>query len=203
MHRHARAFTLLEVVVAVGIFAIGIIAAIGLFTPVARSVGEAADGEAASRLPDLVRVRLQTLGIDAVAPRLKVRTGAAAHELTTADGSGVYDVARDPQILFASRDGTKIGDYADPIWIDPAIRQNSDREKYFEIALVRNETLSPRDPASDALAPVLAYTARVRWPSFGAPIPRGPCRLIRGRSGCCSLRAPLHDEPESSWRRPT
>ena len=157
---------------ALGIFAIGMVAVIGLFSPVAKSVGDSADAEAATRVADLLSVKLQTLGLDAVAPLLKVKTGATTHELTTADATGNYNVAADPKLLFASRDGTKIGRYGDlTLWgVDPATRRASDREKYFEIALIRNETISPppTDTAPDALLPVLAYTARVRWPAFVA-----------------------------------
>src|ERR1700757_4352086 len=56
----SRAFTLLEVVIAVGIFAIGMVAVIGLFTPAAKSIGDSADAEAATRVADLLNVKLQT-----------------------------------------------------------------------------------------------------------------------------------------------
>ena len=50
------AFTLLEVVVAIGIFSIGMVAVIGLFSPVAKSVGDSADAEAATGVADLLNV---------------------------------------------------------------------------------------------------------------------------------------------------
>ncbi len=163
------AFTLLEVVVALGIFAVGMIAVIGLFSPVAKSVGDSADAQAATHIAELLSVKLQSMGIDAVAPLLKVKTGAT-HQLTAADATTNYDVSRDDKLLFANRDGTKIGRYDDlTLWgVDPATRRASDREKYFEIALVRNETISPppTNASPDSLLAVLTYTARVRWPSF-------------------------------------
>lgn len=164
--RHCRAFSLLEVVAAVGIFAIGMVAVIGLFAPVAKSVGNTADAEAAANVADLLRGRLQGMGISAAALLLKNST-AKSHELVDADAKPDYDITKDAQLLFASRDGTKIGGYADPIWIDPATRQPSDVDKFFEIALMRNETLSPL--VADTATPpplVLAYTARIRWQAF-------------------------------------
>lgn len=161
----SSAFTLLEVIVAVGIFAIGMGAVFGLFTPVAKSVADSADAEAAARIVDLVKIKLQSQGIVGVAPLLKVATGRT-HQLTDADARNNYNIAADSQLLFASRDGTKVGTYSDPIWVDPATRQRSDRDKYFEIALIRNEAISPNNASLDATAPVLAYTARVRWPAF-------------------------------------
>jgi hypothetical protein len=98
---------------------------------------------------------------------LKVGT-AKSHQLTDNDVKNNYNIATDKQLLFASRDGTKIGVYTDPIWRDPVSKVNSDRDKFFEIALIRNEALSPNDPTIDATAPLIAYTARVRWPSFVA-----------------------------------
>jgi len=178
--RAARAFSLIEVVAAVGIFAIGMVAVIGLFAPVAKSVGSLVDAEAAANVADLVTARLQGQDLAAVGQLLKVSTGPNRHQLTDADNSPntpAADPRLDPQLLFASRDGSKIGLYNDPVWIDPLTRQPSDLEKFFEIALIRNEALSP--PAtvtdsdgvstttnSDETALFLAYTARVRWPAF-------------------------------------
>ena len=60
------AFSLIEVVAAVGIFAIGMVAVIGLFAPVAKSVGSLADAEAATNVAGLLTARLQGQDIAAV-----------------------------------------------------------------------------------------------------------------------------------------
>ncbi len=171
------AFSLLEVVVAIGIFAIGMVAVVGLFAPVARSVTSSADADVAARVADALRLKMQSVPFATVATLLKEST-SSGHQLTTDDAKGDYDIARDPQILFANRDGSKIGLYADPIWMDPVTRRNSDREKFFEIALIRNETISPKPTTTpgtsgaatttqpDTTAVILAYTARLRWPAF-------------------------------------
>ena len=175
----ARAFTLLEVVVAVGIFAIGMVAVVGLFVPIARSVGNSADAEAATNVSELLRTELTRRVATAhsfapVAALLKVSStsanGRAGHQLTDADNNpnaAANDPRTDSKLLFASRDGSKIGGYADPVW------GATDIDKFFEIALVRNETLSPlADPTvdppvnPDESAAVLAYVARIRWPAF-------------------------------------
>jgi len=181
-----RAFSLLEVVVAIGIFAVGMVAVIGLFVPVARSVSNASDAEAAAHLPTLLRAELTRRVIHdqsfhSVTALLKNST-ARSHQLTDADNNPnapTSDPRRDPQRLFASRDGTRIGAYDDALWIDPVTRRPSDADKFFEIALIRNETLSPNDPAADAAAIVLAYTARVRSPAFVPdPTPTNPRRAL-------------------------
>jgi type II secretory pathway pseudopilin PulG len=173
------AFSLLEVVVAVGVFAIGIVAILALFAPAAKSVSANAEAEAAAAVAQALAADLQRRVVSAdpdpfaaVTALLKKSTAAGGHELTADNARADYDIARDPQLLFANRDGTKIGTFADTtVWGTP----NSNREKFFEIALIRNETLSPpADPAADppvnpdATAAFIAYTARIRWPAFVA-----------------------------------
>jgi len=179
VRRFTRAFSLIEVVVAVGIFAIAMVGVIGLFAPVARSVSDSSDAEVAARVADAVRAKLQSMPLATVAALLK-NSSAAGHEITTDDSRIDYDLTKDPKLLFANRDGSKVGLYADAIWTNSATRRNWDGEKFFEIALIRNEPISPKagtvtaadgttttvDP--DATAMMLAYTARLRWPAFFA-----------------------------------
>ncbi len=202
--RARAAFSLIEVIVAIGIFAIGMVAIIGLFAPVARSVADTADADRAARVADALRLKLRSLPLDYIAKQLLKTGTSSGHPLTQADARSDYQLSTDTQLLFASSDGTKIGTYADPIWIDPTTRRNSDREKFFEIALIRNETLSPPPSTStnaagatvtvspDDTAAFLAYTARFRWPAyigdgtatgtlqFGAN-PSGPVRFDHGK----------------------
>lgn len=183
-----RAFTLLEVVVAIGIFAIGMMAIVGLFAPVARSVGGSAEAEVAARVADGLRAKLQAMPVSEVVALLKKSNGTR-HELTDADNRPDYNPGNDVQVLFASRDGAKIGTYSDPMWGTRTPTFNPDRDKFFEIALIRNEVLSPlaapasdgTDPAAPAANPddtafLIAYTARLRWPSF---LPEGATGAIQ------------------------
>lgn len=177
-----RAFSLIEVVVAVGIFALGMVAVVGLFAPVARSVGSTADADAAARVADALRAKLQSMPFATVAGLLKQSTGSS-HEITLADARVDYDLSRDPQLLFASRDGSKVGAYGDAVWLNAVTRRGWDGEKFFEIALIRNETVSPKAgtvtagdgsqvaASPDDTAPLLGYTARIRWPAFIADSP--------------------------------
>src|SRR4051812_19994287 len=61
----ARAFTLLEVVVAIGVFAVGMIAVIGFLVPIARSTAGAADAEAAANLAPALNDYVQRRAIEA------------------------------------------------------------------------------------------------------------------------------------------
>jgi prepilin-type N-terminal cleavage/methylation domain-containing protein len=182
--RAGRGFTLLEVVVALSVFAVGMFAVVGLFAPVARSVGNSSDAEAATRVAGALRTKLQSMPFADVVALLKTSNGAK-HALTDADAKPDYNPATDAQIIFASRDGSKVGVYNDAVWKD-AQGRNSDREKFFEIALVRNESVLPLPVApttpSDTTTPtegetapppdplttsaIVGYVARLRWPAF-------------------------------------
>ncbi|MGH7943472.1 MAG: type IV pilus modification PilV family protein [Opitutaceae bacterium] len=164
----ARAFSLLEVVAAVAIFSIGMVAALGLFTPVAKSVSNVADSEAAARVADAVRARLQALPFDRAVTLIQ-----EVADVRKNDGDGAYnpnDGTKHPAVLFGKRTGD-VGVY-DPSegkngWYDsnvPTPRRLADAEKFFEIDLIRNDTLTPK--AGDATAVMVAYTMRVRWPAF-------------------------------------
>jgi len=144
--RGRSAFSLLEVVVALGIFAGGIVAALGLFGSLARSARADAEAGAAAMVSDLLASRLRALSFAEVAA------------LLLDDDGSVGDGSPEGKVFFANLAGDKIGRSADPVWT------GDDREKFFEIALLRNEQLSP--PGSDDEAGWLAFTVRVRWPAY-------------------------------------
>lgn len=161
-----RGFTLLEVVLAIGVLAIGLVAAIALFGSASNLTRENADAEAASRVADGLQVKLKSEGFAAVAARLKSST-PGGHQLLAEDAAaGGHAGKSDPQILFASRDGLKVGGDDDAVWRSAETGMNPDREKFFEIALIRNEALSPVGSEADLASPYIAYIARLRWPAF-------------------------------------
>lgn len=190
--RKAAAFTLLEVVAAVAVFAVGAVGVAALMAPVARTVGTSSDLEAAARVVDALRVKLHTMPTSEVLTLLKKSNGTTRHELTDADQRSDYNPAADVQILYANRDGSKIGTYTSSVWL--ASGRNQDVEKYFEIALIRNETLSPlpaspteelpEPPIPDDTAPVIAYVARLRWPAF---IRQGPAAAVQSADNAGGL----------------
>ena len=85
--RVTRAFSLIEVVAAVGIFSIGMVAVIGLFAPVAKSVGNLADAEAATNVAALLAARLQGQSISFVGTLMKVSNGPSRHQITDTDNN--------------------------------------------------------------------------------------------------------------------
>jgi prepilin-type N-terminal cleavage/methylation domain-containing protein len=106
-HHRRAAFTLIEVIIAVAIFAGAIVVIIGLFGPLNRSIGEVADNGRAARLADGINVELMRLRdtqsttsgskLDALATL--VANGAVLNLVASADGSRVIresDAVNDP-----------------------------------------------------------------------------------------------------------
>ncbi len=140
-----KAFSLVEVVVAVGIFALAIVGVLGLLSPTSKAVADVSDNDAASRAIGAIQTGLQQAGFSAVKARLT--TGAAAPSY----------------VFFASKSGDKVG-LATGQTGSPF---SSVSEQYFEFALIRNETLSPSSPATaDDSAGFLAFTISLRWPAY-------------------------------------
>lgn len=109
-------FSLIEVVVAVGIFAIAIVSVIGLLGPINKTVSEVKDFDDASRVVAAIQSQLQT--------------------------SYEFDEVIDffGQKIYASRDGSKVGSDEE----GGADWQNN-AEKFFAVTIIRNTELSPED----------------------------------------------------------
>ncbi len=165
-------FSLIEVIAAVVIFAVGMISVLGLYGPLTKSVAAVGDTDAAARVADAVRSRLRQLPFEQAASLVQDASFVARK-----DADGAYnpnDGARYPGVMFGRRDG-EVGVYdAAPNrrqWYDSTGARLLDADKFFEIDLIRSDALSPKpvaDPATGTVAPELhvAYTLRVRWPAF-------------------------------------
>ncbi len=144
-----QAFSLVEVVVALGVFAAGIISVLALFGSLASSARANREGEAAACIADALSSRLRTLPFETVVASLRTATKPDD------------DAAASQNLFYASLAGDRIGQDGDPVW------NGSDRDKFFEITLIRNEQLSPQ--GRDADAAWITFNARVRWPAFRPP----------------------------------
>jgi hypothetical protein len=152
----------------VTIFAIGMVAVLGLFAPVTKSIASVADAEAAARVADAVRARLQALPFERALALVQEPA-----DVRTKDADGAYnpnDGAKYPAVIFGKLSGdVGIYDAAEgrKDWYDSAVptpRPVANGDKFFEIDLIRNDVLSPQP--NDAVAAVVAFTMRVRWPAF-------------------------------------
>lgn len=150
-----RAFSLTEVVVALGIFAIAIVGVLGLLSPTIGLVNDTIDSGTASRLADTVNTEVERLGYNAILSGALLTSA----ELTALD-AGSTDATIQSRQLFASRSGDKVCNRATASaadnYIEPA-------DRFFEVVLVRYATLSPT--ANDATAGYLAFSVRVTWPA--------------------------------------
>jgi prepilin-type N-terminal cleavage/methylation domain-containing protein len=164
-----RGFSLIEVIAALGIFGFGMLVIVGLFAPVTRSVTTVSESEAAARVADSVRARLQTLRFESALTL--IQEGA---DVRKNDANGAYNVnsGTNPAVLFGKLTGD-VGIYDQATnrkrWYDssvPTPQVVADGDKFFEVDLIRNDTLSPK--SADATAAMVAYTMRVRWPAFQA-----------------------------------
>lgn len=168
-----HAFSLIEVVAAVAIFAIGMVAVLGLFAPVTKSVAASGEAETAARVAEAVRARLSTLPFATAVPLIQSSAEVLAH-----DADPTYnpnDGAKHPAVLFARPNGeVAIYDPETKNWLDanlPTPRPFANADKFFEIDLIRNESISPV-PEAGAPPPLLvAYNIRVRWPAFQQTAP--------------------------------
>lgn len=166
-HRQRNAFSLVEVVIAVGVFAISIAAIIGILAAVGKGVSDVQDSEKAARLVTVVQARLQTVAFADIAAALKTEANLQAD-----DSNANYNPSNDARIFFASEDGSIVAPYTHPSgeadianpWTlgrSGTNAQERDALKFFELALVRNGTLSPNNDGG-----FLAFTIRVRWPAY-------------------------------------
>ena len=130
-------FSLVEVVIAIGICALAMTSVLALLGPVTTAIAAARDAHASARAIGAVQAGLQEMPFSTVSGYL-------------ANGD----------LLYASRGGERVGTYFSSAWNDLGSSQQSrDREKFFEITLIQNSTLSPAPGA-------LVFTMRLRWPAF-------------------------------------
>lgn len=152
-----RAFSLIEVVIAVGIFAIGITVVLALLPSLVRQGTESGDRLVAQRLPDAVHAELQRLslaGFDALAAQTPVMGTPLDHGLA----------------LVAARDGVRLHsrDYRAPL-----SGRIADNDQYFLVECWRFPDGALR---YDGAQSTLALTVRVSWPYRvpGAAAPTDP-----------------------------
>ncbi len=154
-----RAFSLIEVVAAVGLLAVTVVVVLSLSTPVVKSVSASAEAESAARVVAALTSRLRFADVQSL-----LKTSA---QLKADDANPRYDPTdgKDAKVLLATAAGEAgVYDPAKKAWVGGAGTALPTRDLFFEVELVRNDTLSPA--SADDTASVLAFTARVRWPVF-------------------------------------
>ena len=156
MNRQApvRAFSLVEVIIAVGLFAASVTTVISLLPALTRQGAVTIDTLAAQRLPDALKVELSRLaasGFDALAGQVPVMTqplGAGLAFVATRDGARLH-----------SRD-----------YLPPTSGRIPETEQYFLVECGR----FPDEPLRyEAQKHSLGFAVRVSWP-YRVPGSTGP-----------------------------
>jgi len=139
--RTQRAFSLIEVAIAVGVVAVAIVVVLGLLPGIARRAADSEDAQTALRLPDAVTVELRALAIQRGFDSL---AGGIAVMSTGTDGG---------LLLVAARDGSQVR----PL----NTTESPVREQYFLIEVRR---FGSGSLAYDPGSAVLPLSIRVSWP---------------------------------------
>jgi hypothetical protein len=143
--RRARAFSLIEVITAVALFATSVTVIIALLPSLARQSGESMDLLAAQRLPDALKVeltRLAAANFDSLAGEVPVMPAPLA--------GGLAFVADRDAARLQSRD-----------YLAPAAGQLTESEQYFLVECWR----FPEEPLRfDNQKGFLALAVRISWP---------------------------------------
>lgn len=159
--REPRAFSLIEVVVAVGVFAGAVAVIIGLMGALARQSADSLDHLAAQRLPAAVRVELQRLaaaGFDSLAGRIPLMAAPLGEGLA----------------LAASRETAGVESLA---YLPPPTGRLAADEQYFLVECWRFQAEPLRSDPGKAF---LALHVRISWP-YRLPAIAGPVPLADRR----------------------
>ncbi len=153
--KRSGGFSLVEVVIAVGLFALSILAVVGLLGPILESIRESEETEIVSNLNELIRAELE---------RLPFEDTAAFSIADFPDGPAQF------QVLYGNRDLGHIGDedYFQNPPIDPATGQPfeiGDANKFFRIEL-RNSPAFPFDSGNAGEYTSRTFQVRVLWPVY-------------------------------------
>lgn len=141
------AFSLVEVVVALGVFAIAVVAVIGMLVPINQSIADIQDGDDASRVAQVIQSELQKVSFANLQGFLKNGT-----------------------VLYANKSGSIVAPDTDPKWdVDgvDGVTLDEQSAKFFQIKLELNSDLSPNgDNAVLYTGGFLAFTIVMRWPGY-------------------------------------
>lgn len=152
----STAFSLVEVIIAAGLFAASVTVVLALLPSLARQGAASVDSLAAQRLPDALKVELQRLGaagFDALAEQVPVMNGPLTDGLSFA----------------ADREAMRLHSLT---YLPPVAEQLPEAEQYFLVECWRFPDEPLRFEGSKAF---LALAVRVSWPhrlpGATAPVP--------------------------------
>lgn len=152
--QRGRGFSLIEVVIATAVFAVAIVAVVGLMGPMTKRAEDVIDSEVAARLSASIQSELERIGF---ATGVSLTSGVSLELVASADGtlvrvlSGAAPANRPPN--------------------DSELPGIPNRDRYFRIFLSRQTGVLAYNPATSGS---LALRADVEWPYW---IPEGPATV--------------------------
>ena len=172
-------FTIIEVLVSLGIFTVAVIMAIVMMSNSTQAETAVLDHALAKRIVSTINTKLDSFGYRVVQgaaegdPPSVGATGLLFGKAQSPDDTNIKNT--DVKLLYVSKLGDKIGTYIDPIWgarNDPV----SDKQKYFEVMLVRGfDDSASRDSPSGETDPIklreaasVQFVVRISWPAHDA-----------------------------------
>jgi prepilin-type N-terminal cleavage/methylation domain-containing protein len=143
-------FSLVEVVVAVGIFAVAIVGVIGLFGPTTKNVAAVADADSSTR------------AVGAIQASLKATASTSA-----GFGYIIKALDRNPAVTYYAN---RVGDRVDTITTNGDRSQvvTNNSEAFFQYTISRFPAGSPLASTAtlDAASGYLAFTITIKWPAY-------------------------------------
>jgi type II secretory pathway pseudopilin PulG len=163
--RLRHAFSLVEVVLAVGVFAASIVAILALLQPGQKRVEDQFEGATARSLVETIQAELERIGFSAAADVSMAINPIVL--VATADGSRIC-VLSDPDA------GGPIVAQADNQLDDPALPGMAERDRYFLVQVFRHADaldlpVCGAGGETGEFSGFLALRAEVRWP-FHQPL---------------------------------
>ena len=152
--QRAAGFSLIEVILAIGVFALTIVAVIGLLGPISQQVQDLQDTRAANRLPPPIREELNRLGFD---------------YFVNINASGVASVRAglsesSPVVLFGNEDGTIVSIGQE---VDSSAPPIPEAARYFLIEVFLAAPINgPENLSYDTDPPDahIAFRVEISWP---------------------------------------
>jgi hypothetical protein len=148
-------FSLVEIVLAVGVFAITIVAVIGLLSPTLNQVSESTERATVNRMADLITHEVQRLGFDFFSQQV-----AEGSITWTAANEGVFFVSGEGDIISL---GQNVTGTIPPARL-PFTRPFNNAEAFFAVDFRRHD--ATLNPGTDAQRAAIAYQFRIVWPAF-------------------------------------
>ena len=177
----ARAFSLVEVVIAVGIFAVAVISIVGLILPNTKRIADQLDAQVAQRLSDNIRFELERYGFKNITNSLNAASDRV-FLVASNDGSRVLVTGEDPYAAWNETynssydpDSSSYTTVATKLDAENALETNTNpgnppglafRDRYFLVEV--GWPIHPQYKNDGAAVPL---NVRVMWPYR---LPNGP-----------------------------